>query len=258
MFFPGDVGERPVVEDVAVLVDLDERRALVLVGLAEHGLHVLAIHVVGTGDEAGLGPDRDRNRIEGVVERSERRTLGHLAHFARRRVLALGESVDLVVEQQDREVDVATQRMNEVIPSDRQPVAIAGHHPDVEVRPRRARRRSRPMARARECCESRRCSCNTGIGWSTRCRRRRPGSPGGHRVRASATGAPSAPSSRHSPDTSALPGRTRSPCGSGSPAQPSIISRILVSISAARKGRPATLVRLCASTRYSARTNRDS
>ena len=42
----GHLFERAVVEDVAVLVDLDERRAVVRVGVPEHLLHVLAVHVV--------------------------------------------------------------------------------------------------------------------------------------------------------------------------------------------------------------------
>ena len=54
-----DVVERAVVEHVAVLEDLDERRALVIVRLAEDLHHVLAIEVVGAGDEAGLGTERD-------------------------------------------------------------------------------------------------------------------------------------------------------------------------------------------------------
>ena len=55
----GDVVERPVVEHVAVLEDLDERRALVVVGLAEDLHHVLAVEVVSAGHEAGLGAERD-------------------------------------------------------------------------------------------------------------------------------------------------------------------------------------------------------
>ena len=48
----GDLLEGAVVEDVAVLVDLDERGALVVVGAPEDLLHVLAVHVVGAGHEA--------------------------------------------------------------------------------------------------------------------------------------------------------------------------------------------------------------
>ena len=71
--------ERAVVEDVAVLVHLDERGALVLVRPPEHLDHVLAVHVVGAGDERRLGAERDRDRVERVVERAERRRLRDLA-----------------------------------------------------------------------------------------------------------------------------------------------------------------------------------
>ena len=56
----GDALEGGVVEDVAVLEDLDERGALVLVGAAERLDHVVAVHVVGAGHEARLGAERDR------------------------------------------------------------------------------------------------------------------------------------------------------------------------------------------------------
>ena len=125
--------ERAVVEDVAVLVHLDERRAAVLVGPREHLGHVLAVHVVRAGDERRLRAERDRDRVERVVERAERRRLRDLAHLARRRVLALGEAVDLVVEHEDLHVHVAAQRVDEVVAADREHVAVAADHPHVEV-----------------------------------------------------------------------------------------------------------------------------
>jgi hypothetical protein len=51
----------------------------------------------------------------------------------RRRVLTLGESVDLIVEQDDLEIHVATKRVDHVVATDRQAVAIAGDDPDVEI-----------------------------------------------------------------------------------------------------------------------------
>ena len=129
----GDVVEGPVVEHVAVLEDLDERRTLVVVGLAEDLHHVLAVEVVGTGHEAGLGTQRDAQRVERRVDRSVRSALGDLAHLRRRRVLALGEPVDAVVEQQDGEVDVAPQGVDQVVATDRQAIAVAGDHPHVEI-----------------------------------------------------------------------------------------------------------------------------
>ena len=73
-----DLLEGPVVEDVAVLVDLDEGGAVVVMGPAEHLLHVLAVHVVGAGHERGLGPEGQGDGVEGRLERSEGGRLGYL------------------------------------------------------------------------------------------------------------------------------------------------------------------------------------
>ena len=60
----GDLLEGAVVEDVAVLVDLDEGGALVVVRPAEDLLHVLAVHVVGPGHEARLGAEGEADGVE--------------------------------------------------------------------------------------------------------------------------------------------------------------------------------------------------
>ena len=58
-----------------------------------------------------------------------------LGHFRGGRVLALGQPVDLVVEQQDGDVDVAAERVDQVVAADGERVAVTGDHPDVEIRP---------------------------------------------------------------------------------------------------------------------------
>jgi hypothetical protein len=68
-----------------------------------------------------------------MIDGTERRALGDLARLRRGRVLPLGEAVDAVVEQQDGEVDVAPQRVDEVVATDRQRVAVTGDDPHVEV-----------------------------------------------------------------------------------------------------------------------------
>ena len=105
-----------------------------VVGSTEHLLHVTAIHVVGTGDKGRLGTERHRDGVERLIDRAHRRGLGDLADLARRRVLAFGQAVDLVVEQQDRQVDVAAKRMDQVVATDRQHVAVAADDPHVEIR----------------------------------------------------------------------------------------------------------------------------
>ena len=68
-FFDGVV-ERAGVEDVAVLVDLDEGRPLVVGGPFEHIGQVLDVDVDRAGDERRLGADRDAERIHRAVDRA--------------------------------------------------------------------------------------------------------------------------------------------------------------------------------------------
>ena len=48
--------------------------------------------------------------------------------------MAFGQAVDLIVEQQNVDVDVAAQRMEQMVAADGQRVAVAGHDPDVKIR----------------------------------------------------------------------------------------------------------------------------
>jgi hypothetical protein len=139
--------ERAVVVDVAVLVDLDQRRPLVRGGAAQDLGQVLLVGVDRARHEGGLRAQRDRDRVEGPVERPHRRRLVPRAERARRRVLPFREPVDLVVEEQDLDVHVPAQRMDQVVAADRQRVTVAGHDPDGQVRSgrgeaRRDRRRA--------------------------------------------------------------------------------------------------------------------
>ena len=129
--------ERAVVEDRAVLVDLDQRRAPVLRGRAQRLGEVLAVGVGRAGHERGLGAEGQRDRVERVVHRAHRGGLGDLADLGRRGVLALGQAVDPVVEQQDLEVDVAAQRVDQVVATDREGVTVAGDDPHRQVTARR-------------------------------------------------------------------------------------------------------------------------
>src|SRR3990170_1049143 len=127
---------REVVVDVAVLEDLDERRALVGGGELERLLHVRDVAVHDAGDERGTRRQSEDARADGTVGRAHGRGLGHLAQLARRRVLALGQAVDLVVEEQDRQVHVAPEDVQQVVAADREPVAVAGHDENLELGPR--------------------------------------------------------------------------------------------------------------------------
>ena len=56
------------------------------------------------------------------------------ADGARRRILPLGQPVDLVVEQDDLHVQVAADAVQQVIAADGECVAVAGDYPHLHVR----------------------------------------------------------------------------------------------------------------------------
>ena len=125
-----------VVEDVAVLEDLDERGALVPARALERLLEMLGVRVDRPGDERRLGGERDREGADREVNGPVWCRLGDLAELGRRAGLALREPVDAVVEHHDPNVDVAPERVDQVVATDRQGVAVAGDDPDHQVRPR--------------------------------------------------------------------------------------------------------------------------
>ncbi len=125
-----------VVEDDAVLEYLDEGRALMLGGALEHAGHVGEVAVHRAGDEGGAGAQRQGDRAEGSVDAALRCGLGLHAQLGGRRILALGEAVDAVVEQDDLQADVAPHGVDEMVTADGQGIAIAGHHPHRQLGPR--------------------------------------------------------------------------------------------------------------------------
>src|SRR2546428_10356389 len=62
--------ESVVVEDVAVLEDLDKRRAAVIVGAFKNFAEMLLLDVDSTRDECRMCAERDGNRIEREINRA--------------------------------------------------------------------------------------------------------------------------------------------------------------------------------------------
>src|SRR5215467_4694107 len=125
-----------IVVDVAVLEDLDERRALVGGRPLEHLVHVRDVAVDRARHEGGAAAERERQRVHRAVGGADWRRLRDLAELARRRVLPLRQAVDPVVEEEDDEVHVAAQDVQHMVAADREPVAVARHHEDLEIWPR--------------------------------------------------------------------------------------------------------------------------
>ena len=142
----GEFLEHVFVIDDAVLENLDERRAAVRVRGFQHVGQILR-HVKATRHEPRAGTQRKSARRGGPVDRSIRRRRAGRANAAGRRILALGQAINLVVEQHDLAIEIAAQQVHRVVAANRQRVAVAGDDPDIEVRigelhPRRHRRRA--------------------------------------------------------------------------------------------------------------------
>src|SRR5262249_10517277 len=82
----------------------------------------------------GFGGKRHRQRVERVIDDAVGRRFVLLAKLRRRRILALRQAVDAIVEEQDVDIEVAPDRVNKVIAADRQGVPIAGDYPPRQLR----------------------------------------------------------------------------------------------------------------------------
>src|SRR5438876_1223388 len=116
--------EGAVVEDVAVLVDLDEGGPLVPGRALERLGEVLRVGVDRAGDEGALGGEGNAQRVNRLLRGAEGARLRLLAELAGRRVLPLRQAVDPVVEQQDLDVEVAAHGVDQVVAADAQAVAV--------------------------------------------------------------------------------------------------------------------------------------
>ena len=133
-FFLGQVEPGAVVEDVAILQDLNVGRAAMRRGLLEHFFEMPLHDVHRAGHESGLRSDGQRQRIERAGIGAVRSGLGLLAEFGSGGILPLGQAVNPVVEHEHLDAHVAAQHVNGVVAADRQGIAVTGGDPDFEVR----------------------------------------------------------------------------------------------------------------------------
>src|SRR3546814_4688710 len=98
--------------------------------------------------EARTGTEGEGAGLRRAVDRAIRGRRAAGADTAGRRILPLGQAVDLVVEQHDLAIEIAADQVHRMIAADRQPIAVAGHDPHVEigVRELQSRRKGRRAA----------------------------------------------------------------------------------------------------------------
>src|SRR5215472_8140285 len=92
------------------------------------------IPVDGLGDEGRVGyPEGDAKRIQWRQHGAAGMGVGLFAGARRWRSLVFRQPVDVVVEQQNRDVHVVPDGVNPVRGTDGAAIAVAGDHEDVEI-----------------------------------------------------------------------------------------------------------------------------
>src|SRR5207302_21351 len=113
--------------------NFDERGTFVRGGLFQCVLKMALKDVDAARDESGFRADGERNRIEGTIEGAVRSGFGFFVQLGSRRILALGEAVNAVVEEKNFEADVAAKHVNRVIAADGKGVTVTSGDPNFEI-----------------------------------------------------------------------------------------------------------------------------
>src|SRR5204863_9466590 len=115
-----------------------DAKALVVHGALDHLDHVVHLAGVGPGDEGGAGADELFHRVDRLVDRAGRVGLGFETDRRRGRGLFLRQAVDEVVHDEVSQVDVLAGAVVEMVPADRESVAVTAEQKYVEIGPGQA------------------------------------------------------------------------------------------------------------------------
>ena len=96
-------------------------------------VEMLHVNIDTAGKKCAAASDGEAEGIDRIIDRTERGGLGFLAELAGGRVLPLGQAVDTVVQENDVDIDVATQDVDGVIAADGEQITIAGDEPYLKI-----------------------------------------------------------------------------------------------------------------------------
>src|SRR5258705_10655345 len=122
-----------VVEDIAVLVDLEKRNAFVLRGRFNHRAEMLDVNVDRSSHDGCLPCDRRRKGINRVVDGPRGGRLRPLTEFGRGTVLALSQTIDPVIKKDVVDVKIPPDGVHEMIAANGEGITVAGNDPDAEI-----------------------------------------------------------------------------------------------------------------------------
>ena len=130
----GDVFMHAIGEDHAVLQDLGHGDAVVVVRLHEDLGEFFGVDIHATGEEGRLSADGEFTGVERILVGALGRGLGLGTAEGARRELALGHTIDTVIEEHQVDVDVTAAGVDEVVTTDGGAVTVASDHPHTQFR----------------------------------------------------------------------------------------------------------------------------
>ena len=101
-----------------------------LLGLQKDFRHVLGVGVHGAGEEGGAGTETNSGGQKGIVDGTHGGGLGDGSDLGGGGILALGQAVDFIVEEDDIDIDIAADGVDEVIAADGKPITVPSDNPD--------------------------------------------------------------------------------------------------------------------------------
>ena len=125
--------ECPVVEDIAVLIDLNKSRSRVFLSPLDHFLQVLRVPIHSARHKRRTGTQCERNRYKRIVDYTLGCGFRYLAEYRGGGVLSFGQTVNLIVKQNDFDADIPSEQVDHVISTDTQAVSVAGCNPHLQV-----------------------------------------------------------------------------------------------------------------------------
>ena len=104
----------------------------------DHFHHVFDLGGVGARDKCGPAGDEFFHRVDRLIDRAGRVCLALETDGRRRRGLLFGQAIDEVVHDEIGHVDVLARAVIDMVPADRETVAVATEEEDVEIGPGQA------------------------------------------------------------------------------------------------------------------------
>ena len=122
----GDAFKGAIVENHAVLQDFNEGSPVMFSGTKEDFFEVLDLVVRGTGNKGALGAHGQEAWVNGVRRAALWARLGLLAQWAGWAILPFGQTIDLVIKEQNFNAVITTEKVHQVITTDGESVAVTG------------------------------------------------------------------------------------------------------------------------------------